>query len=428
MNAFDADEDVVPENDLLDRRQANVGAASVLFYQRPIEMVSARGAWMEAANGRRYLDFYNNVPSVGHSHPRVIEAVTRQIAKLNTNTRYLNDITETYIEVLKSCLPSTLSNVMLACSGSEANDLAMRVAMKATGASGFVVTEAAYHGNTHLVIQASPSSFKQRKPPDFIETVPAPSAANYGADISGGFARDLADAISRLKGRPCGFAGFICDAIFYSDGTYAEPTGLLAAAVATVHAAGGIYIADEVQPGFGRTGEAFWGFARHGVQPDIVTMGKPMGNGFPMSGMATRPELLAAFCEDFGYFNTFGGNPVAAAAGMAVLEVIADEDLLGNAARTGRHLKNGLQDLASREARLTDVRGAGLFLGIDLCTDNRPNPSLAKAVINGMKDREVLIGAAGKYGHTLKIRPPLCLRESAADQFVDTLTATFAVV
>ncbi|MEM0989885.1 MAG: aspartate aminotransferase family protein [Pseudomonadota bacterium] len=428
MNAFDADEDVREENDLLDRRQANVGAASVLFYQRPIEMVSARGAWMVAANGRRYLDFYNNVPSVGHSHPRVVEAVTRQIAKLNTNTRYLNNITETYIEALKSRLPSTLSNIMLACSGSEANDLAMRVAMKATGASGFVVSETAYHGNTHLVIQASPSSFKQGNPPDFIETVPAPSAANYGADISGGFARDLADAISRLKGRQCGFAGFICDAIFSSDGIYAEPTGLLAAAVETVHAEGGIYIADEVQPGFGRTGEAFWGFARHGVQPDIVTMGKPMGNGFPMSGMATRPALLAAFCEDFGYFNTFGGNPVAAAAGMAVLEVIADERLLGNAARTGRHLKNGLQDLASREARLTDVRGAGLFLGIDLCTDNWPNPSLAKAVINGLKDRGVLIGAAGKFGHTLKIRPPLCLTESEADQFVDTLTATFAAV
>lgn len=431
MNAFDADQDGASEDALLSRRQANFGAASVLFYQRPIEMVGAKGVWMEAADGRRYLDFYNNVPSVGHSHPRVVEAVSRQITKLNTNTRYLNQATETYLEALKSHLPSPLSNAMLACSGSEANDLAMRVAMKATGASGFVVTETAYHGNTHLVIQASPSSYKQGTPPNWIEVVPAPSETAYGTDVAAGFAKDIAKAIRRLKRRKCGFAGFMCDAIFSSDGVFADPAGFLAPAIETVNQHGGLYIADEVQPGFARTGDAFWGFARHGVEPDIVTMGKPMGNGFPMSGMATRPELLAAFCEDFGYFNTFGGNPVAAAAGMAVLKVIADEDLLGNAARVGHHLKARLEDLGTQEARLTAVRGAGLFLGVDLCAPDdpeQPDPTLAKAVINGLKHRGVLIGAAGKYGHTLKVRPPLCLTENEADQFVDALEATFASV
>ncbi|MEM6934164.1 MAG: aminotransferase class III-fold pyridoxal phosphate-dependent enzyme, partial [Pseudomonadota bacterium] len=289
MNAFDAECEEIEDDMLVRRRQANVGAASVLFYQRPIEMVGAKGAWMEAVDGRRYLDFYNNVPSVGHSHPRVVDAISRQITRLNTNTRYLNQNTERYLEALKARLPAPLSNVMLACSGSEANDLAMRVAMKATGASGFVVTETAYHGNTHLVIQASPSSYKKGRPPQFIETVPAPSMIVYGTGIANGFAKDVADAIARLKRRKCGFAGFICDSIFSSDGVFPDPTGFLVSAVEAVHAAGGLYIADEVQPGFARTGETFWGFARHGVEPDIVTMGKPMGNGFPMSGMVTRP-------------------------------------------------------------------------------------------------------------------------------------------
>ncbi|MEO1492090.1 MAG: aspartate aminotransferase family protein [Pseudomonadota bacterium] len=429
MNAFDAGRDGGSDDALLARRQANVGAASVLFYQRPIEMVSAKDAWMEASDGRRYLDFYNNVPSVGHSHPRVIEAVSRQLARLNTNTRYLNQSTERYLEALKSRLPAALSNVMLACSGSEANDLAMRVAMKAMGNSGFVVTENAYHGNTHLVIQASPSSYKRGKPPNFVETVPAPSASAYGSDIAEGFTRDVKKAIGRLNRRKCGFAGFLSDSIFSSDGVFSDPAGFLAPAVDAVRNAGGLYIADEVQPGFGRTGDAFWGFKRHGVAPDIVTMGKPMGNGFPMSGMATRPDLLAAFCDDFGYFNTFGGNPVAAAAGMAVLEVIDEEDLMGNAARVGSHMKSRLIDLAASEPRVTAVRGAGLFLGIDLSepdAPDRPDPALATQVINGLKENGVLIGAAGKYGHTLKVRPPLCLSSTEADRFVDTLHAALS--
>ncbi|MEM1276500.1 MAG: aspartate aminotransferase family protein [Pseudomonadota bacterium] len=429
MNAFDASQDAGRDDAIVSRRQANFGAASVLFYQRPIEMVSAKGAWMQAADGRRYLDLYNNVPSVGHSHPRVVDAITDQITRLNTNTRYLNQTTEMYIEVLKERLPATLSNVLLACSGSEANDLAMRVAMKASGHSGFVVTETAYHGNTHLVIQASPSSYKQGKPPSFIETVPAPSKVAYGTDIATGFAREVTKAIGRLRRRKCGFAGFLCDSVFSSDGVFPDPAGFLAPVVAAVQAAGGLYIADEVQPGFGRTGATFWGFARHGVTPDIVTMGKPMGNGFPMSGMATRPDLLSAFCEDFGYFNTFGGNPVAAAAGLAVLEVIRDEDLMDNASRVGAHLRARLSDLSQQDTRISDVRGAGLFLGVDLSqkdAPDQPDPAFAARVINGLKDRGVLIGAAGKFGHTLKIRPPLCLSKEEADIFVDALHETLA--
>lgn len=430
MNAFDPVRDG-GAGGLVARRRENYGAAAVLFYQRPIEMVRAAGAWMESADGTRYLDFYNNVPSVGHTHPRVVAAIAQQVATLNTNTRYLTQIVETYLERLKAVLPGDLSNLVLSCTGSEANDLALRVAMKATGASGFVVTETAYHGNTQLSIQVSPSSFKHGKPPGFVRAVAAPSARAHGDAIAKGFARSVSRAIATLGRRGHGFAGLICDSIFSSDGVFADPPGFLADAVAVARNAGGLYIADEVQPGFGRTGDAFWGFERHGLAPDIVTMGKPMGNGFPMAGMATRPALLEAFCRQFGYFNTFGGNPVAAAAGLAVLDVIEDEGLPANAARVGAHLRARLADLAARDERVTEVRGAGLFLGIDLCADGdpmAPDPDLATAVINGLKTRRVLIGAAGKYGHTLKVRPPLCLRTEEADFFVDALGATLARV
>lgn len=430
MNAFDAGRAAATSHDgLLARRLRNFGAASVLFYEEPIEMVSASGAWMTAATGDRYLDFYNNVPSVGHCHPRVTGAVADQIQRLNINTRYLNSVTERYLERLKASLPAEISNIAMACSGSEANDLAMRAAMAASGARGFIVTEAAYHGNTHLVIQASPSAYKRGGPPDFVRCVPAPSHAAYGDDVAEGFAAAVAGAAADLADSGHGCAALICDSIFSSDGVFADPPGFLAPAIAAARAAGGLYIADEVQPGFGRTGADLWGFRRHGVTPDIVTMGKPMGNGFPMSAMATRPEVLAGFCQDFGYFNTFGGNPVAAAAGLAVLDAITQDGLIENAAAVGAALKERLIALQQTEPRIAAVRGAGLFIGVDLCGDvGAPDPALATRVINGLKDRHVLIGAAGKYGHTLKIRPPLCLTPAEAMMFAAKLEDTLHAI
>lgn len=429
MNAFDASRDGNGGDPLLARRQQNMGAASVLFFRRPIEMVRAEGAWMEAADGTRYLDFYNNVPSVGHCHPRVVEAVSRQIATLNTNSRYLTQILETYLERLKGELPEALSNVVLTCSGSEANDLALRLARMSTGGTGVVVTETAYHGNTDLVMQVSPSAFKTGGPPDWVESVPPPGPEAYGDDIAGGFAAAVGRAAEALAARGHRPAALLCDSIFSSDGVFADPAGFLAPAVARMRAAGGLYIADEVQPGFARTGSAMWGFARHRVEPDMVTMGKPMGNGFPMAGMAARPELLEAFCARFGYFNTFGANPVAAAAGLAVLDVIAEERLMENAARVGAHLAAGLAGLAARDGRIGAIRGAGLFLGLDLCREGDaglPDPELAATIINGLRGHGVLIGAAGKFGHTLKIRPPLCLGFAEADRFITALEAALA--
>ena len=423
MNAFEHDD---AAEGLLGRRMANAGASSVLFYREPIEMVSAQGTWMHAADGTRYLDFYNNVPSVGHCHPTVVKAVTRQLALLNINTRYLNETVERYAEALKATLHEGPWNLVLSCSGSEANDLAMRVAETVTGRRGYVVTENAYHGNTRSVTEISPASCRQGAPPAHVVTIPAPGRRAYGDDIAGGFAHALGSATALLERGGFGVAALICDSIFSSDGVHPDPPGFLASAIDHVHACGGLYIADEVQPGFGRTGSGFWGYERHGVKPDMVTMGKPMGNGYPMAGLAARPDHLEAFSADVGYFNTFGGSPVAAAAGLAVLEVIETEQLQENAMRVGQHLHERLKALSERSDAIGELRQCGLFMGIELVEANnpdRPDAELAAKTIEGLRSRRVLIGAAGKYGNTLKVRPPLCLTIEEADFFVAALTA-----
>lgn len=425
LNRFDATRTEGFPAELAERvakRQAAFGASSVLFYEQPIEMVRARGAYMYDAGGRRYLDVYNNVPSVGHCHPRVVEAVARQVGELNIHTRYLNRVVEAYTEKLLSKFPQSLSNVVLTCTGSESNDLAMRIARIATGAEGFIVTEAAYHGNTALVTEISPSSLRKRKPAPFVAIIPAP-AARDGKSVDASFAASVEQAIAELKSRGIGLAALIIDTIFSSDGIYADPAGFLKGATDVVHRAGGLLIADEVQPGFGRTGGGLWGFERHGVTPDIVTMGKPMGNGFPMGGVVTRPEFLKRFCEETGYFNTFGGNPVAAAAGHAVLQVIEDEGLVERSATVGGYFKQSLEALQGTHSEIGEVRGAGLFIGLDFVdpAKGEPDTALATHVINQLKHNGILIGAAGKYGATLKIRPPLCFSQEDADLFTGTL-------
>jgi 4-aminobutyrate aminotransferase-like enzyme len=424
MNAFDPARDRDDSaDDLLARRLDNVGAATVLFYRRPLEMRRGAGCWMQAADGDWYLDFYNNVPSVGHGHPRVVASIQEQLAELNINSRYLHPLTETYLERLKATLPESLANVVMTCSGSEANDLALRIARNVTGGSGVVVTATAYHGNTAAVTEISPASFKRgRAPPLHVVTVPPPSRTHFGDDIRAGFAAAVAEAVGTLRARGHAPAALICDSVFSSDGVFAEPAGFLGAAVETIRREGGIFVADEVQPGFARTGDAFWGFGRHGLAPDIVTMGKPMGNGFPVAGLATHPDRLRTFCEDVGYFNTFAGTPVAAAAGLAVLDVIQDEGLQENARRTGSYLRERLETVAAADPRIGDIRGAGLFVGLDLCDgDGAPDGPFAADIINGLGEKRILVGAAGPYGHTLKLRPPLSIVPGEVDIFVDAL-------
>jgi 4-aminobutyrate aminotransferase-like enzyme len=392
-------------------------------------MVRAEGVWMFDADGRRYLDVYNNVASVGHCHPRVVEAIAKQTATLNTNTRYLYDNIHDYAERLLKTFPARLSNIVFTCTGSESNDFALRLVKSFTGGAGFVVTETAYHGNTEAVTEVSPSSFKTRTVPPHVRTVPAPDQYRHRTDHVGArFAADVAKAVADLERNGMKFAGLLVDSIFSSDGIYADPPGFLREAVDVVHEAGGLFISDEVQPGFGRTGTAMWGFQRHGVEPDIVTMGKPMGNGFPVGGVVTRPEILESLCETTGYFNTYGGNPVAAAAGLAVLDVIEDEGLIENANRIGGYVRAGLEEISGRHQSIGDVRSAGLFIGIEFSLPGTTDPDAATAsyAINALKEHGVLIGAAGAYGNVLKVRPPLCFSRDNADLFLETLDAVLS--
>ncbi len=430
LNAFQPAEDAGLASDvaaLVARRQRSFGAASVLFYQQPLHVVSASGALIRTADGAEYLDLYNNVPSVGHCHPRVVAAVQSQVAQLNCHSRYLFDNVHDYAERLLATFPPSLSNLALTCTGSESNDLALRIVRHATGGNGFIVTQAAYHGNTAAVTEVSPSSYKRGAPPPHVRMVPAPDLRRFPGDLAAGFASAVGDAIAALEADGIRFAGLLVDTIFSSDGVFADPPGFLQPAVAAVHAAGGLFIADEVQPGFGRTGGGMWGFARHGVVPDVVTLGKPMGNGMAMGAVVTRPDLLAGYCESFGYFNTFAGNPVAAAAGLAVLDVIADERLIDNAARVGGHIAERLHAARAACPAIGAVRGSGLYLGIDIMDGDAPDPARAKHLINALRDRHILIGAAGALGHVLKVRPPLCLSLDQADRFVDALMELMAV-
>jgi len=408
---------------LVARRRRSFGATSVLFYEAPLHIVGAKAAELFTADGRTYLDLYNNVPSVGHCHPKVVEAVARQMGRFNTHTRYLFDEVHDYAERLLAHFPLPLSNVAFTCTGSESNDLALRLIRGATGGRGIVVTETAYHGNTAAVTEVSPSSYKTGAPPAHVRTVPPPHPRHYAADVGAGFAAAVIAAADAMEAEDIAFAGLLVDSIFSSDGVYADPEGFLAAAVEAVHARGGLVIADEVQPGFGRTGSQMWGFARHGVVPDVVTLGKPMGNGFPMGGVVARPELLERFAQEFGYFNTFGGNPVASAAGLAVLDALAEDGLMENARVVGAHIVERLSAARGHCPALGEVRGAGLYLGIDIVerSHGAPDPAGAATLINRLREDGILIGAAGPLGHVLKVRPPLCLSLEQADRFADAV-------
>ena len=419
------------DQELIARRQRLLGPAYRLFYQTPVHPVRGEGVWLYDAAGTRYLDVYNNVPSVGHCHPHVVAALARQAGMLNTHTRYLDETVLDYAEKLLAKFPAELGHVMFTCTGSEANDLALRIARAHTGGTGFIVTKLAYHGNSSAVSELSPSLGAPLEIGDHVRTVPAPDAyRGAGTDIGAVFAADVRRAIDDLAAQGIKPAGLIVDTIFSSDGVFAEPAGFLAEAVAAIRAAGGIFIADEVQPGFGRTGSHFWGFQRHGVVPDMVSMGKPMGAGHPMAGLVAKPELL----EEFGkvrYFNTFGGNPVSAAVGLAVLDVIEGEGLMDNARDVGAYLQQGLRDLQARHPIIGDVRGAGLFVGLELVTDRTARtPATADTVrlVNGLRDRHILISSAGPHANILKIRPPLPFSRAHVDQFVGTFDAVLGAM
>ncbi|WP_146340067.1 aspartate aminotransferase family protein [Nesterenkonia sp. NBAIMH1] len=398
---------------LTQRREDALGGSYRLFYRKPVHLVRGEGQYLWDANGTKYLDMYNNVASIGHAHPAVVEAVHSQMQQLNTHTRYLHERILDYTDDLRGTLPGYLESArykaMYMCTGSEANDLALRVAKAHTGGSGLIATTEAYHGNSELSSSVSPALGSGQPIGENVWLLPAPDSYRTGVEeIEPWFAQQVRDAIADMESRGVKLAGFLADSIFSSDGVL--PGNYLKEAIEAVHSSGGIFIADEVQPGFARTGEQFWGFAAHGVAPDIITTGKPMGNGIPVSGLLARSDVLASFSDTTPYFNTFGGNPVSMAAAQAVLDVIRREGLQQHAAEVGAETLRTFQLLGETHDAVGDVRGAGLFIGFELVKDRstrEPDRDLALAMLEELRSRGVLTSVAGPHGNVLKLRPPL---------------------
>ncbi len=420
------------DSDLADRRRRVLGSAlAPLSYRRPLHLVRGDGAWLHDADGRAYLDAYNNVPVVGHGHPRVAQAIARQAATLNTNTRYLHAAVVELAERIVASLPDPLDTVMFVNSGSEANDLAWRLATAATGNRGALVTAWAYHGVTAAIDDLSPSEWGEGRHPRHVEAIPAPDTfrPSYAAPSDLAAARaEAAAALARLASRDVRPAAIYLDALFTSDGIFAPDRGVVGALLEEARAAGALVIADEVQSGHGRTGDALWGFGAWGVIPDVVTFGKPMGNGHPIAAVATRAELADRLAAQTEFFSTFGGNPVSAVAALAVLDVLEDEGLVAHAADVGAALRAGLRELAARHPAIADVRGRGLMVGVELVIGGSPAADLAERVKDEMRELGVLVGTTRREGNVLKIRPPLVISGEEAALIVETLDAALAAI
>ena len=413
-------------------RAAHIGPSLSISYREPLHIVRGWMQYLYDENGRAYLDAVNNVAHVGHCHPRVVRAGQEQMAVLNTNTRYLHEYLAEYAERLCATLPAPLRVCYFVCSGSEANELALRLAHTHTGRKDTIVVDSAYHGNSSALVEVSPYKFAGpggSGAPPHVHTVPLPDVyrgAYRSDDPEAGakYARTVEQAIRRLQEQQGAVAAFICESLLGCGGQIVLPDDYLREAYRYVREAGGLCIADEVQVGFGRVGTHFWGFETQGVVPDIVTMGKPIGNGHPLAAVVTTPEIAASFDNGMEYFNTFGGNPVSCAIGLAVLDVIAEERLQENALNVGTHLLHSLRHLMGRHRLIGDVRGLGLFVGIELVRDREtrePAPQHASYIANRMRERGILLSTDGPYHNVLKIKPPIVFTTANADFLVETL-------
>ena len=402
----------------LQARRKWLGDAA-LEYDPPLEPVRGDGVYLFDDSGQRYLDMDSHAPSVGHGHPEVASAIAAQAATLNTHSRHLNKAMEAYAARLLGMFPAPLDNLVMTCSGSEANDLALRIANIVTGQRGVIVTSGARHGSTAMTAEISPGL---RQPlPAHVRTIPPPDPRLAGkAELSGWFAARVREEAEFLRETGAGLAALVLDSTFGFDGVFTDPPGFMAEAVNVARAAGGLFVADEVQTGFGRTG-VMWGFSRHGVVPDVVTLGKPMGNGYPVGGVVTRGDYLARLNDHAPYLSGCGGSPVAVAAGMAVLDVIEAENLARNAGRSGEALRKGLRRLAKSFPLIGAVRGAGLSIGVELTAPGAgaPDPGMARRVINALRRDFVLTGSAGPGGHTLLLRPPLPISTAQVAHFLE---------
>jgi 4-aminobutyrate aminotransferase-like enzyme/Ser/Thr protein kinase RdoA (MazF antagonist) len=417
----------------LARRHRLMGVGAELFYEKPLHLVRGAGVWLYDAEGRAYLDTYNNVPHVGHAHPTVVAAIQRQTATLATHTRYLHENILEYAEELTARFPAHLNACIFVNSGSEANDVAWRMAQMATGHRGGMVMDHAYHGITEVVAALTPGAGEPHDPrvvtiappPAHLRVSDALGAAELAAAV-----QDTDEAIARLAERGFAPAAFYMDTAITSSGIFDPPAAWAAAVTARMRAAGSLIVADEVQYGLGRCGSHLWGFERRGLEPDIVTMGKPVGNGYPMGVVVANRALIEAFQAKFGFFSTFGGNAVAAAAGLAVLQVLDSEQLMANAAGTGNYLREQLEAVAARHECLGRVRGAGLLLGLEvLGRDASAAKQRTQRIVNALASEfRILIGHEGPEARILKLRPPMPFRHEHADLLVQAIDAAATAV
>lgn len=423
--------------DLLTRRRGRIGPSLSLSYRHPLTIVRGEGAYLYDDEGRPYLDLVNNVAHVGHAHPRVVEAAARQKAILETNTRYLHPAILDYADRLVATLPAPLEVVYLVNSGSEANELALRLARTATGRRGVVVAEGAYHGNTGGLVDISPYKFDGpggSGRPSHVHVAPLPDPYRGphrdATEASGGaYAADLAAVLDRAAsaGEPVG--AVILESAPGTAGPLIPPPGFLRGSYEAARAAGAVAIADEVQVGLGRVGPAWWSFALDGALPDIVSIGKPLGNGHPLGAVVTTRAIADAFANGMEYFNTFGGNPVSAVVGMAVMDVLRDEGLVELAAPRGERFQAGLRDLATRHAMIGDVRGQGLYIGVVVVSDRAsraPAAAAAADLVEAALAEGILLSLDGLDHDTLKIKPPLVLDEADIDRTIETLDRILA--
>lgn len=413
--------------ELLARRARNLSPnLSLLYRKNPIHAVSARGQYIYGADGVEYLDCMNNVPHVGHSHPKVNEAICDQLGRINTNTRFLYEPLVSYAERLADLMPGDLNVCFFVNSGSEANELAIRLARVHTGRKGFVSLRGAYHGNTSTLVEVSPYKFEGPGGPgrpDYVQVVPTPDAyagVHRDEGASQAYVNEVRDAFRRAEDNVPA-AALIIESLMGTAGQVEPPGGFLPGAYQAARDAGALVIADEVQIGFGRVGTHCWSFEAQGAQPDIVSLGKPIGNGFPIGAVVTTPEIAASFQNGMEYFSTFGGTPVACAAGLAVLDVMNEEGLREHAYEVGEKLKAGFRDLAAEHEAIGDVRGSGLFLGVELVTDRstrEPATDLARGLIAALREQAVLCSTDGPGDNVLKLKPPMPFSDANADHLL----------
>ncbi len=417
---------------LLERRARLLGPNVPTFYKNPVHLVKGEGVWLWDAEGRKYLDCYNNVPHVGHCNPRVVEAIHRQASALNTHTRYLHEGMLDYIERLTATMHSDLTTAVMTCTGSEANDIALRMAEVVTGRRGIIATDATYHGNTALVSQLSRSNVPEGGfgLSEYFRHIKAPDSYR-DADPDGSlFADAVAEKIAELEKSSHGFAALIVCPFFLNEGFPTQVEGWLKPAEEVVRKAGGLLICDEVQSGFGRIGSHFWAYERQAVRPDIVVLGKPMANGHPVGAVVSSLEIMTTFRNGFRYFNTFGGNPVSCAAAMAVLEELQEQQLMSNAQTVGEYALDRLRELQKKYECIGDVRGNGLVFGAEFVLDKEtmePASEFADTIVNAMRHKGVLLSKLGRYKNTLKIRPPMPFSIENATLLFDTLEEVLAI-